>query len=439
LFNYCSGKEQKLYVIIDEYDNFANSILSTVGEKAFEDITHGAGFLRAFFNVLKAGTSDTDAPVSRLFMTGVSPITLDDVTSGFNIARNLSLDPDLNEMLGFNRSEVETIIEYYRQTGKIRHSTPELMEIMGRWYDHYRFSIDSDTDVFNTVHIMYFIQEYLDRSKLPMEMIDRNVRIDYNKLRHFIIIDKKGIPSTNGNFSKLQQILENHEIRTTIKTGFPVSELHLPGNFVSLLYYFGLLTIRGIDEEDSTILAIPNESVKHLYYDFIKAAYEETGALAVDTDEYLSAMKDMAFRGKWQPLVRYIAQRMEASLGLRDLMTGEKAMQVFWNVYLGLSTYYTVYIEKEMNQGFADIVMVPLLNQHANIKYAYLWEIKYIKPSEKKKGVSQKVIDSLNEKAAAQLNTYEKDERFLKTIGQTTLKKIVLVFSGNRLVSDSEV
>ncbi|MGE5340613.1 MAG: AAA family ATPase, partial [Candidatus Omnitrophota bacterium] len=439
LFNYCSGKEQKLYVIIDEYDNFANSILSTVGEKAFEDITHGTGFLRAFFNVLKAGTSDTDAPVSRLFMTGVSPITLDDVTSGFNIATNISLEPDLNSMLGFTREEVIQLVDYYRDAGIIHHPNAEILDIMETWYNHYRFSIESDIEVFNTVHILYFIQQYMFRSKIPTDFIDTNARVDYEKLRHLVVIDKKGVRKTNGNFSKLQQILENQEIKTTIKKSFPVSELHLPGNFVSLLYYFGLLTIRGIDEEDSTILAIPNESVKHLYYDFIKAAYEETGALAVDTDEYLSAMKDMAFRGKWQPLVKYIAQRMEASLGLRDLMTGEKAMQVFWNVYLGLSTYYTVYIEKEMNQGFADIVMVPLLNQHANIKYAYLWEIKYVKPSEKKKGVPQKVIDSLKEKAAAQLNTYEKDERFLKTIGQTTLKKMVLVFSGNRLVSDIEV
>jgi uncharacterized protein YqfB (UPF0267 family) len=131
-------QERKIYVIIDEYDNFANTILSESGEREFEKITHGEGFFRAFFNVLKAGTTDTEAPISRLFMTGVSPITLDDVTSGFNIAEHISLDSDLNEIMGFTRTEVETMIEYYRQSGKIRHSTPELLEMMSQWYNHYR-------------------------------------------------------------------------------------------------------------------------------------------------------------------------------------------------------------------------------------------------------------------------------------------------------------
>jgi hypothetical protein len=117
LLNYCLRKERKLYVIIDEYDNFANTILSEAGEKEYTKITHGTGFFRSFFNVVKGGTTDTEAPISRLFMTGVSPITLDDVTSGFNIATNISLDDDINEILGFNITEVEALIEYYRQTG----------------------------------------------------------------------------------------------------------------------------------------------------------------------------------------------------------------------------------------------------------------------------------------------------------------------------------
>ncbi|HLP59085.1 MAG TPA: AAA family ATPase, partial [Candidatus Deferrimicrobium sp.] len=206
--NYCKRVEQKLYVIIDEYDNFANTILSELGEQAFVDITHGSGFLRALFNVVKAGTTDMDAPISRLFMTGVSPVTMDDVTSGFNIADNISLDTDLNEIMGFTKKEVETMIEYYRQTGKIRHSTPELMEIMSQWYNHYRFSIYAEQDLFNTVHVLYFLKKYIINSQIPHDLIDRNAMFDYKKLRHLIIIDKKGTPTVNGNFSQLRQILE---------------------------------------------------------------------------------------------------------------------------------------------------------------------------------------------------------------------------------------
>ncbi|HLP48864.1 MAG TPA: AAA family ATPase, partial [Candidatus Kapabacteria bacterium] len=231
--NYCKRVEQKLYVIIDEYDNFANTILSESGEQAFVDITHGSGFLRAFFNVVKAGTTDMDAPISRLFMTGVSPITMDDVTSGFNIADNISLDTDVNEIMGFTQSEVETMIEYYRQTGKIRHSTPELMEIMGQWYNHYRFSIYANRDLFNTVHVLYFLKKYMINSQIPNNLVDRNAQIDYKKLRHLIIIDKKGTPMINGNFSQLQQILETGQVITHIQSGFPAEALTKPGNFLS--------------------------------------------------------------------------------------------------------------------------------------------------------------------------------------------------------------
>ncbi len=439
LLNYCLRKKQKLYVIIDEYDNFANTILSEAGEQEFQKITHGTGFFRAFFNVLKGGTSDTDAPISRLFMTGVSPITLDDVTSGFNIASNISLDTDINEIMGFTQPEVETMIEYYRQTGKIRHSTPELLEIMSQWYNHYRFSVHSTREVFNTVHVLYFLKEYMKDSQFPGTLIDHNARIDYNKLRHLIITDKKGTPQTNGNFSQLRQIMENDFIHSTIVDSFPVHKLVSPENFVSLLYYFGLLTIAGIDEENKAILKIPNEAIKRLYYDYIKETYEETGILTIDLSRYEALMKEMAFNGKWKPLIAYLVEQMETSMGIRDLITGEKALQAFLNVYLGLSALYLVYSEKELKKGFPDLVLEPFLAQYPQLKYSYLIEIKYIKPQGKKKAVPLGKIKKLQEEAEGQLKRYSLDEKFRKAIGQTTLKKLILIFCGNRLVYHGEI
>ncbi len=440
LLDYCKEREQKLYAIIDEYDNFANTILSEMGEKAFVDITHGSGFLRAFFNVLKAGTTDMDAPISRLFMSGVSPITMDDVTSGFNIGTNISLHSDINEIMGFTQSEVETMIEYYRKSGKIRHTTPELMEIMSQWYNHYRFSPYAGCDLFNTVHILYFLKEYMIDSRVPAALIDRNARIDYQKLRHLIIVDKKGAAATqtNGNFSKLQQIIAAGSLHSSIESGFPIEEVVKPKNFISLLYYFGLLTFRGMDDENTPVLAIPNEMVKRLFYDYINDTYEETGLLHLDTEKYTELIKGMAYRGNWRVLVEYIAERMEASLSLRDLMAGEKAHQVFWNVYLGLGALYNVYPETEMNQGFADLAMVPMMLQYPAIKFSYLVELKYIKPSENEPADPRK-IQELKEEAETQLNQYSLDEKFQKAIGGTTLKKLVLIFCGNRMVYHDEV
>jgi len=437
MLKYCKEKEHRLYVIIDEYDNFANTILSELGEQAFVDITHGSGFLRAFFNVVKAGTTDMDAPISRLFMTGVSPVTMDDVTSGFNIGTNITLDPDINEIMGFTQPEVETMIEYYRQTGKIRHSTSELMEIMSQWYNHYRFSLDADTDLFNTVHILYFLQQYLLRSQIPYDLIDRNALIDYKKLRHLIIIDKKGISTVNGNFSQLRQILETGQVITHIQSGFPAEALTKPGNFLSLLFYFGLLTINKTTLTGQTVLTIPNEFVKRLFYDFIRDTYEDIKLFSLDMLTYGNLLEDFAITGKWQPFIEFIAGRMEASLGIRDLIDREKALQVFWNVYLGLNSLYIVYTEKELNQGFADLALVPMLLQFPAIKYSYLLELKYIKPSGDEPADPQK-IEALKKEAETQLSRYGRDEKFQKAIGPTTLKKLILIFCGNRMVYHDE-
>jgi len=439
LLRYCTGKQKQLYVIIDEYDNFANTILSDSGEAEYRSITQGEGFLRSFFNVIKAGTTGSDTPISRLFMTGVSPITLDDVTSGFNIATNISLDDDINEILGLTQTEVQTMIAYYRQTGKIHHSTSELMDIMGQWYNHYRFSLDSECEVFNTILVLYFLREYLKKSRIPDPLVDNNARIDYMKLRYLILSDKKGAFQTNGNFSKLRQIMENDSLHSTIVERFPIAKLTDPENFISLLYYFGLLTITGSDEEHKAILKIPNEAVKRLYYDYIKETYEETGILTIDLSRYEAAMKEMAFSGKWKPLIAYLVDRMETSMGLRDLITGEKAIQAFLNVYLGLSALYLVYSEKELKKGYADLVLEPFLAQYPGLKYSYLIELKYIKPQGKKSELTPENFKKIKEEAENQLNKYSLDEKFRKSIGQTTLKKLVLIFSGSRMVHFSEM
>ena len=437
----CPVKKYRLYVIIDEYDNFANTILSESGEKEFEKITHGEGFFRAFFNVVKAGTTDMDAPISRLFMTGVSPITLDDVTSGFNIAEHISRDLDLNEIMGFTQTEVETMIDYYRQSGKIRHSTPELLEIMGQWYNHYRFSVYAPGEVFNTVHVLYFLKEYMKESRVPDTLIDYNARIDYLKLRHLIVIDQKGTSTsqTNGNFSRLRQIMETHSVHSTIVDRFPVKKMISPENFISLLYYFGLLTITGIDEEKKAILKIPNEAIKRLFYDYIKETYEETGLFTLNFSKYGELMKDMAFNGQWKPLIDYLVKQVDTSMGIRDLITGEKAIQAFLNVYLGLSDLYIIYSEKELEKGYADLVMEPFLAQYPQLKYSYLIEIKYIPAQGMKKTLPKAKIEKARTEAEAQLRQYCLDEKFQKTIGKTTLKKVILIFSGTRLVYHDEV
>jgi hypothetical protein len=428
----CKGAHRELYVIIDEYDNFANTILSTVGEDAYLKLTHGPGFFRSFFNALKKGTGGTGAPITRSFITGVSPITMDDVTSGYNIGKNVTLEPNLNRMLGFTRDDVIDMIEYYRSNGLIKHPTGYLLAIMTQWYGNYRFSKKDDVTLFNSDMILYFLDNYMTGKELPDDLIDMNVRIDYGKLRHLIIVDqdKTKPPTPNGNFGKLKEIIEEGSTSSKIVKGFPLEKLKDSENFKSLLFYLGLLTIKG-PEKDKLRLEIPNETVKRLYYNYIEEAYGETGIFNLDLDKYANLMTDMAYDGKWRPLIEFITGRMKESMSLRDLITGEKSIQAFLNVYLGLSDLYIIHSEKEMNKGYTDLALEPFLARYEGIKYSYLLEIKYLKSGTKR---GHPGVQELINTAEEQLKNYSMDEKFGKSIEKTRLIKLVLIFSGHEAI-----
>lgn len=254
-------------MIIDEYDNFANTILSTSGKSAYEKLTHGAGSFRAFFNVIKGGTDGTGTPFSRLFLTGVSPITLDDLTSGYNIGKNITIDSNFSSMLGFTEEDVAEIIDYYRSNGAIGDTPGHLMELMTQWYGNYRFSKKDQVKKFNADMVLYLLDQYISEKELPEQLIDRNVRIDYGKLRHLILSDKGKGKIPNGNFNRIKEIIEKGRTSAEIQKGFPLEKITEEYNFVSLLFYFGLLTIESSDLNE-WILTIPNETVRRLYYDY---------------------------------------------------------------------------------------------------------------------------------------------------------------------------
>ena len=158
LFRYASDRSIPLYVIVDEYDNFANTVLAQHGVEAYHSFTHGGGFYRNFFATLKSGAGRSGGGLERLFITGVSPITMDDVTSGFNIGRNISLWPQFNEMLGFTEAEVRRLLETYRDLGVFAQDVATSMGVMGEWYNGYRFAEEADTDLYNTDMVLYFLR-----------------------------------------------------------------------------------------------------------------------------------------------------------------------------------------------------------------------------------------------------------------------------------------
>ncbi len=433
----CKDSNRDLYVIVDEYDNFSNTLLTTSGSSAYLNVTQGEGFLRSFFNILKGGTTGADAPIKRLFITGVSPITMDDVTSGFNIGEQISLLPMFNQMLGFTRQDIENMLKYYADAGLINQNFNDLLSIIDHWYGNYLFSEDDNVSMYNPTMVLYFMKNYLIYHTIPEDLIDRNVRIDYGKLRHLIIVDKDHtkLPTTNGNFSKLKQIIETGEILSELVKGFPLDKITDPTNFNSLLFYFGLLTINGT-YQNKLRLVIPNETVRRLYYNYIEEAYRETGIFSMDMATYGNLMDNMAFKGEWEPLFNYILGLMKENMRLRDLITGEKSVQAFLNVYLGLSDLYLITSEKELNMGYADIFMEPFIARYQDVSHAYLLELKYIPIG--KKPTKAKLTQLKNE-AHAQLKQYHLDKKFQKVLEKTTLIKLVVIFCGPEAIHIGKV
>ncbi len=430
LFKYSQMKGLKVYVLIDEYDNFANTILSQSGKEKYMELTHGEGFFRHFFNVLKVGTTEEGSGVGRLFITGVSPLTMDDVTSGFNIGMNISMSGPFNEIMGFTGEEVREMISYYCDNGVITGEPEYHYEIMNRWYNNYRFSGKSQSRLFNTDMVLYYINNFLLSGDMPDNLIDHNAKTDYLKLRHLVVTDKE----FNGNFSRLKEVIEEREVTCTINVSFPAEKLSYPDNFASLLFYLGLLTIDRT-EHDETILTMPNEVIKRLYCEYLREGYEDTGKFMVDISKFRTLMRRMAYEGKWEDLFDFLSKEIREQTSIRDYLSGEKVIVGFLLAYLNITDHYVVQSEAETNKGYTDMLLEPFTATHPGMKYGYLLELKYIKRGEYSEETKVRKI----EEARKQLNQYKDDARLQSINDKITLKKIILLFSGWEMVYMEEV
>lgn len=430
IFLHAARENLKIYLLIDEYDNFANTILTTAGEQAYRELTHGAGFFRYFFNLLKGATSGRTSGLERLFITGVSPITMDDVTSGFNIGENISLDQQYNELLGFCEEDVRDLLAYYKDADKLTLNVDECLGIMRLWYDQYRFSTKTSPSVYNSDMVLYFVKEAIKDDALPERMIDQNVRVDYGKLRHLVLVDRK----FNGNFSILKGIIDTGETISELNVSFPLERLLDRVNFVSLLFYLGLVSIADT-LKGGPLLRIPNRTVKNLMYGYLRDAFYDVDIFRLDVWRFANLIREMAYDGVWQPVFDFLAEQVQKQTSVRDYLEGEKVIQGFVLAYLNVTDYYLTWSERELGKGFADLYLEPFLARFPDMRYGYLIELKYITRGE----FSDAALHSSIKEAKRQAMQYADDERIRKMSKQVTLKKLVLVYNGWELVHREEI
>jgi len=431
IFFFTARKKLKLYFFIDEYDNFANTnFASPKGKKEYTKLTHDQGAFRFFFNLLKTATSTKGSGLDHLFITGVSPITMDDVTSGMNIGDNISLDPQFCSLVGFTESEVHNLLTYYIKSENLSHPIENYMKIIKQWHGGYRFSSNSDEVVYNSDLILYFIKEFRKIKKLPDNLMDDNIKVDYSKLRHLILVDQK----LNGNFSRLKQILETGSVRSKINKSFPLEHLLDENNFISLLYYFGLLSITDV-KGPRQVLSIPNLTVKKLMYSYFRETLREMDSFHADIYEFADHMDSMAYDGNWQSVIHFITEQIKSQTSVRNYLDGERAIQMFLLAYLNLTDHYITFNEPEMNKGYADIFLEPFLAKYPDLKYGYLIELKYIS----RKKYSKEKQDEIIVQAKDQLEKYSRDHQLKMMCEGFVLKRIVLVYKGWELVYFEEI
>ena len=436
----------RLYLLIDEYDNFANTILASEGQAAYHAVTHGSGWFRDFFATLKAGTESGN--LERLFITGVSPVTMDDVTSGFNIGANISFDAAYNEMVGLTEKEVGELVAMYRGKGVFDQEPETAMAVMREWYDGYRFAEDANEDMYNTDMVLYYLKHSMPNKRGPSSLIDANVRVDYMKLRHLVVVNRDATLAaeraadakalgTNGNFDVLRQVIADGRVDSDLTESFPVEQLGQRENFLTLLHCFGLLSIRGV-ADGRPRLGVPNQTVRRLMYGYLRDTYRDVGAFSVDHLAFEDLMWAMARDGAWRPAVDFLADALRRQTSVRDYVQGERLLQGFLAAYLGAASCFVFHTEQELGKGYADMVLTPLTVRYPTLRHGYVVELKYLKRGGGGGG-DEELVNSALATAKDQLGRYLADERLARQHPSVRFAGIALVFRGWELVGAEPV
>jgi hypothetical protein len=422
LAQYAKDTGIPLFLIIDEYDNFTNTVLAKEGHEMYHAITHASGFYRTIFKIFKGS-------FARIIMTGVSPITLDDLTSGYNIANNITLDDLYNETLGFSKREVLEMLHYYQEVGVLRVEDEEnMMTEMAAWYDGYCFSEDAlntDNEIFNSNRVIRYITYYIDHGRSTKNLIDPNARTDYEKMKQLLKLDTK--MAERGSI--LMRVAQKGYSYGKVEDSFPAEELLYPNKFLSLLYYYGMLTYTTIDNE--TALGIPNNNVRMQYYGYLQAEYNKIHP--TDTDEMDNLCMFAARDGNWRELIEYVCKCYHENASIRCLINGEANVQGYMMAFLRFNSYYQATPEVELNYGYCDLFLLPKLGI-TGVNHSYIIELKYLEMS-----ATSSAAEKQWQEAVEQVHRYAEGSAVKRLAGSTQLHTLVVQIKGTELLRAEEV
>ena len=402
-------QDKKIYVIVDEYDHFANELLGFKSDH-FKNLISKNGKVRKWYEILKKGT---ESVVDRIFITGVAPITLDSMTSGFNIGSDKTQDLRFNEMMGFTKEELEKLMV----DQEIQKDEQEkLFPIMKENYNGYKFSIKASKKVYNSNMCLYFLNEYITYRAIPEKLVDVNIASDYNKIGNMLTLCKN-----ENRLDIIEATVLGEKIQTDIVQKFNPSIEFGEKELVSMLYYLGYLTIDG-ERLGRAELKIPNQVMREIYADYFLKMLENDTNLKINEKDYNEVLEQMALEGKIGKIIE-IMEKYLKNLSNRDFMNfDEKYIKVmFYSIAMSLDIYI-VKSELELGRGYADLLLVP--KDIDKDYYSIIIEFKYLKKSEENELVKKQ------KKAKEQIKKYSSSEE-IKRIKK--LNKYIIVGINDKL------
>lgn len=383
---------EKIYVIIDEYDHFANELLSFNTEQ-FKNLVSKNGKVRKWYEILKEGT---ETIVDRIFITGVAPITLDSLTSGFNIGKDISQDFRFNEMMGFTKKELIQVMEEQEITKKHQE---KIFPIMKENYDGYKFSLDGKEKLYNSNMCLYFLNDYLAIGDIPRQLIDVNIASDYSKLGNMLDLCKG-----EDREKVIEKTIEGEGIVSEITQKFNPQVEFTQKDLVSMLYYLGYLTISG-EEVGYPKLNIPNQVMKEIYSDyFLKTLKNE---IKIDIEQnYIEMAREIALEGSIEKIIENLHMYLKG-LSNRDFQRfDEKYVKLIFYCLAKNMNIYSVKSEMEVQRRYPDIMLIP--KDTTKGYYSVMIEFKYLKKNE------EHMLEEKKKEAIKQIKEYSNFEEISK-------------------------
>ena len=386
-------QNEKIYVIIDEYDHFANELLGFNIEQ-FKNLVAKNEKVRKWYEILKQGT---ESIVDRVFITGVSPITLDSLTSGFNISKDITKDERFNEMIGFTREE---LVQLMNEQNILKEEQEIILPIMKENYDGYKFSINGKEKMYNSNMCLYFLNEYIVFKKIPSNLMDINIASDYSKVGKMLELCKG-----ENRTDIIEKTVSGDIIISEITEKFNPEKEFSDKDLISMLYYLGYLTIIG-ESFGMLKLTIPNKLMKEIYADYFMKLLKKETEFEIREQEYNTIAREIALEGKIDTIVK-MTEKYLNNLSNRDFLKfDEKYVKlIFYSIAMNLKMF-NIKSEMEVHRKYPDILIEPKEKEKGYS--TVIIEFKYLKKKEENK------LEAKQKEAKEQINEYVNFEEIRK-------------------------